>query len=226
MNEFQDQVVVVTGAAGALGRATANYFDEAGARLALLDVVAIDGPHFSRVCDLTDAAACRAVVAEIEAAVGPIAVLANIAGGFAMGEAVHETRDATWQFLMGLNAHSVLNMSRAAVPGMLERRRGKIVNIGAGAGQRGTGRMGAYSASKSVVIRLTEAMADELKDKGINVNCVLPSVIDTARNRQDMPTADFGRWVTPDAMAKVIGFLASEAAQPIHGVALPVSGLS
>jgi len=226
VSAFQDQVVVVTGAAGALGRATADHFAQAGAKLALLDVVKIDGPAFSRVCDLTDAAACRAVVAEIEAEVGPIAVLANIAGGFAMGEAVHETTDQTWQFLMGLNAHSVLNMARAVVPGMIQRGRGKIVNIGAGAGQRGLGRMGAYSASKSVVIRLTEAMADELKDKGINVNCILPSIIDTERNRQDMPTADFSRWVQPEAMARVIGFLASEAAAPIHGAALPVSGLS
>lgn len=226
MSEFQDQVVVVTGAAGALGRATADYFAQAGARLALLDVVKIDGPAFSRTCDLTDAEACRSVVAEIEAGIGPIAVLANIAGGFAMGEAVHETSDRTWDFLMGLNAHSVLNMARAVVPGMLTRRRGKIVNIGAGAGQRGIGSMGAYSASKSVVIRLTEAMADELKDQGINVNCILPSVIDTERNRKDMPNADFSRWVTPEAMAGVIGFLASEAARPIHGVALPVSGLS
>jgi NAD(P)-dependent dehydrogenase (short-subunit alcohol dehydrogenase family) len=225
-SEFQDQVVVITGAAGALGRATAEYFSQSGAKLALLDVVKIEGPTFSRVCDLTDADACRAVVAEIEAALGPVAVLANIAGGFAMGEAVHETSDQTWDFLMGLNAHSVLNMARAVVPGMIERGRGKVVNIGAGAGQRGIGSMGAYSASKSVVIRLTEAMADELKDKGINVNCILPSVIDTERNRQDMPNADFSRWVKPEAMARVIGFLASEAATPIHGAALPVSGLS
>jgi NAD(P)-dependent dehydrogenase (short-subunit alcohol dehydrogenase family) len=226
MSEFTGQIVVVTGAAGALGRAVSRWFQEAGATVALLDVVKIEGAQWSRICDLTDAAACRAAAADIEAEVGPISVLANIAGGFAMGEAVHETSDDTWQFLMGLNAHSVLNMARAVVPGMVQRRRGRIVNIGAAAGQRGVGRMGAYSASKSVVIRLTEAMADELKGHGINVNCILPSVIDTERNRQDMPDADFSKWVTPDAMARVIGFLASEAASPIHGAALPVSGLS
>jgi NAD(P)-dependent dehydrogenase (short-subunit alcohol dehydrogenase family) len=225
MSEFHGQVVLITGAAGALGRATADYFAQAGATLALLDVVKIDGPAFSRVCDLTDAAACRAVVAEVEQTLGGVDVLANIAGGFAMGEAVHETSDDTWNFLMGLNAHSVLNMARAVVPGMIERGRGKIVSIGAGPGLRGVGQMGAYSASKSVVIRLTEAMADELKDKGINVNCILPSVIDTERNRQDMPDADFSKWVRPEALAKVIGFLASEEAGPVHGVALPVGGL-
>jgi NAD(P)-dependent dehydrogenase (short-subunit alcohol dehydrogenase family) len=116
-------------------------------------------------------------------------------------------------------------MARATVPVMLSAGRGKIVNIGAGAGLNAGARMGAYSASKSVVIRLTEAMAAELKSQGINVNCVLPSIIDTARNRSDMPNADYRTWVHPDALARVIGFLASDAATPIHGAALPVSGL-
>ena len=226
MSEFDGKVVVITGAAGALGSATAAHFAAAGARLALLDVAAIDGRHYSRVCDLTDPAACRDAVTAIEADVGRIEVLANIAGGFTMGEAVHETTEDTWNFMMDLNARTVLNMARAVVPGMLERGRGKIVNVGAGAGQHGVAQLGAYSASKSVVIRLTEAMSGELKERGINVNCILPSVIDTPANRRAMPDADFGKWVRPEAMAKVIEFLASEGAEPIHGAALPVVGLS
>jgi NAD(P)-dependent dehydrogenase (short-subunit alcohol dehydrogenase family) len=226
MSDFDGKVVLITGAAGALGKAATEHFAAAGASLALLDISDLEGPHYSRVCDLTDAAACRAAAADIEATVGPIDVLVNIAGGFAMGEAVHETSEKTWDFMMGLNAHSVLNMARAVVPGMLERGRGKIVSIGAGVGQHAAGQLGAYSASKSVVIRLTEAMADELKDKGINVNCILPSVIDTPANREGMPDADFSKWVRPEAMAAVIGFLASPAADPIHGAALPVTGLS
>ncbi len=226
MSEFEDKVVVVTGAAGALGSALVRYFAERGARIAQLDVIKLHNGHFSGTPDLTDAAACHAAVTAIGKELGPIHVLANIAGGFAMGEAVHETTAETWNFLMNLNAHTVLNMARAVVPVMLEQGGGRIINVGAGPGQHGVGRMGAYSASKSVVIRLTEAMADELKTKGINVNCVLPSIIDTERNRADMPDADFSRWVTPDAMAAVIGFLASDAATPIHGAALPVTGLS
>ncbi|MGA1372259.1 MAG: SDR family NAD(P)-dependent oxidoreductase [Pseudomonadales bacterium] len=218
-------VVLITGAAGALGKAVTAYFAGAGARLALLDVIAIDGPHFSRTCDLTDAAACAAVVGEIVSELGTVHILVNIAGGFAMGEAVHETSAGTWDFLMGLNAHSVLNMARATVPVMLAQQQGKIINIGAGAGQHGAARMGAYSASKSVVIRLTESMSAELKPQGINVNCVLPSIIDTPRNRADMPDADFSAWVHPDALARVIGFLASPDAAPIHRAPIPVSGL-
>lgn len=186
----------------------------------------IDNGHYSATCDLTDTTSTTSAVANVVAELGTIDVLANIAGGFKMGEAVHETTAETWDFLMGLNAESVLNMARAVVPQMLTQGGGKIVNIGAGAGLSGTPQMGAYSASKSVVIRLTEAMAGELRAQNINVNCILPSIIDTPRNRADMPDADFSSWVTPAAMAEVVGFLASDAAAPIHGAALPVTGLS
>ena len=109
---------------------------------------------------------------------------------------------------------------------MLATGQARFVNVGAGPGQQGVAPDGCLCGIKSVVIRLTEAMADELKEQGINVNCVLPSIIDTERNRSDMPDADFSRWVTPEAMARVIGFLASDDAAPIHGAAMPVSGLS
>ena len=225
MSEFEGKTVLVTGAAGALGRAVVDHFAGEGAKIAQLDVIKLHD-HFSATPDLTDADACINAVQAVSQELGSIDILANIAGGFAMGEAVHETSAETWDFLMGLNAHSVLNMARAVVPVMLGQGGGRIINIGAGAGQQGMAQMGAYSASKSVVIRLTEAMADELKHQGINVNCILPSIIDTERNRADMPDADFSAWVTPAAMAKVVAFLASEAATPIHGAALPVSGLS
>jgi NAD(P)-dependent dehydrogenase (short-subunit alcohol dehydrogenase family) len=107
---------------------------------------------------------------------------------------------------------------------MIAAGRGKIVNIGAVAALAGKANMGAYSASKSAVIRLTESMSAELRDKGINVNCVLPSIIDTPQNRADMPKADPLRWVGPDALAEVILFLASDAARAIHGAAIPVTG--
>ena len=92
-------------------------------------------------------------------------------------------------------------------------------------GRAGAG-MGAYSASKSAVARLTEAMAAELREQGINVNCVLPSIIDTPENRKDMPEADPSRWVAPSDLAEVIVFLCSNQARPIHGASIPVSGLS
>jgi len=220
------QVAVVTGAAGALGQAVVARFASLGATLAQLDVINAANDHYSDTCDLTDPAAVQAAVDRIVSELGSINIVANIAGGFAMGETVHETQERTWDFLMGLNAGSVLNMAKASVPVMLKQGAGKIVNVGAGPGQRGAALMGAYAASKSVVIRLTETMAEELKEQGINVNCVLPSIIDTPRNRSDMPDADFSRWVTPEAMARVVSFLACADSDPIHGAAIPVTGLS
>jgi NAD(P)-dependent dehydrogenase (short-subunit alcohol dehydrogenase family) len=224
--EFDGRVVAITGAAGALGRAVADEFAHRGATLALIDVVEISGPHYAVVGDLADAKAARDVAAKIVTKFGRIDALANVAGGFAMGETVHETTEKTWNFMFDLNVMTMLNMVRATVPTMLAQKSGKIVNVGARAGLRGAGRMGAYCASKAVVIRLTESLADELKGNGINVNCVLPSVIDTARNRADMPDADHSKWVNPADLARAIAFLASDDANAIHGVALPVEALS
>ena len=106
----------------------------------------------------------------------------------------------------------------------MQRGGGKIVNVGAFAAQKGVARMGAYVASKSSVIRLTESMAAELREKNINVNCVLPTIIDTPENRASMPDADPKRWVAPADLANVIVFLASDAARAIHGAAIPVTG--
>ncbi len=226
MDDFRGKVVVITGAAGALGNAVASEFASRGAKLALVDIIATPGPHLSLIGDLTDAKAAGTIVADVTRQLGNIDVLANVAGGFTMGEAVHETTDKTWTFMFDLNVITLLNMVRATVPSMLAARSGKIVNIGARAGLKGVGRMGAYCASKSVVIRLTESLADELKGSGINVNCILPSIIDTTRNREDMPDADHSRWVAPADLARAIAFLASDAAHAIHGVALPVEALS
>ncbi len=226
---------MITGAAGSLGRAVAAAFAETGARLVLLDIAAkgLDASYGAEsdtklplVVDLANQAAIAAAVAKAKAKFGGIDVVCNIAGGFNMGPAVHETTDEFWNHLMDLNAGSVLNVARAVVPGMIAAKSGKIVNVAAMNGTVGKGNMSAYSASKSVVIRLTESLSAELRDKGINVNCVLPSIIDTAPNRADMPNADFSKWVTPAALADVMVFLASDKARAIHGASVPVVGLS
>ena len=227
MDDFRGKVVVITGAAGALGKAVAEEFAGRGAKLALVDIIATPGSHLSLIGDLTDASSGaddRRRRRHGSSATSMCSL--NVAGGFTMGEAVHETTDKTWKFMFDLNVITMLNMVRATVPSMLAARSGRIVNIGARAGLKGAGRMGAYCASKSVVIRLTESLADELKGSGVNVNCVLPSIIDTARNRQDMPDADYSKWVAPADLARAIAFLASDAAHAIHGVALPVEALS
>ena len=220
-HELNGKVVVVTGSSGALGQAVADCFQQAGAVVRGLDLVECDVPYRTFKVDLTNASETLDALARI----GPVDVLANIAGGFTMGDTVAETGDETWDYMMNINARTMLNAVRAVVPGMKEKRSGKIINVSARSGLYGHPRMAAYSASKSVVIRLTESLSEELKEFHINVNCVLPSIIDTARNRVDMPGGEFNKWVTPEAMARVILFLASRDADPIHGAAVPVEGL-
>lgn len=232
---IDNRTVVITGAAGNLGRAVASRFAAEGANLVLLDRdAALLDAAFGRAGagqlqlagDLRDPAHAAQALQAALARFGRIDVLCNLAGGFRMGEAVHETGDDTWDFLYELNTHTLRNMVRVVVPHMIERGGGKVINVGANAAQRGVAKMGAYGAAKSSVIRLTEAMAAELREHHINVNCVLPSIIDTPQNRADMPDEDPSRWVAPADLANVIAFLASNAARAVHGAALPVTGLS
>jgi len=218
------RTVMITGAAGNLGRALAQAFK--GDALVLLDLQGSDLGDGFIATDLLDPKSVQAAVDQALARFKRIDVLCNIAGGFRMGAPVHETSDKDWNFLLDINARTLLNTSRAVVPAMLEAGGGKIVNIGAFAAREGAARMGAYIASKSAVIRLTESMAAELREKNINVNCVLPTIIDTPENRAAMPQADPRRWVAPQALADVILFLASDASRAVHGAALPVTGLS
>jgi NAD(P)-dependent dehydrogenase (short-subunit alcohol dehydrogenase family) len=232
--EFNGKTVLITGAAGNLGRAVGSAFGALGANLVLVDRRREDleahgsaGPHCLMAgADLLSQEAVRTTVDSALQRFGRIDVLCNIAGGFRMGEAVHECPDETFDFLFDINTRSLLHCVRAVVPQMLAKGGGKVVNIGAFGAQKGAAYMGAYSASKAAVIRLTESMAGELREKGINVNCVLPTIIDTPQNRSAMPDADPARWVSPHDLAQVIVFLASDAARAIHGAALPVTGLS
>ena len=235
-SEFHNKVVVITGAAGALGHAVAKYFISQGAKIAALDISddllasAYESVHSDKLIflavDLTSRKSCQAAAEMIFSRWGQVNVLANIAGGFTMGEAVHETSDQTWDFLFNLNAKSIVHTSTVFVPAMQKQGGGKIINIAAGAAHQGTALMGTYIASKSAVLRLTESMAQELRESKINVNSILPSMIDTPRNRVDMPDADFSKWVPVEKIAQVVGFLASEAASEIHGAGIPVIGLS
>ena len=221
------KVVVVTGASGALGRVVAEVALARGARVAGVDYGAsqiTSTPNRIELggVDLSDAAQAKKAIDAVAAHFGKIDALVNIAGGFAF-ETVAEGDPKTWQRMYALNVLTALNASRSAIPHLSASPAGRIVNVGAmGALQAGAG-MGAYAASKAGVHRLTEALAAEWKGK-ITVNAVLPSTIDTAANRASMPKADFAKWVTPQELAEVILFLASDAASAVTGALLPVSG--
>lgn len=229
------KLVVVTGAAGALGRAVALAFLEQGRPVLLVDFneralqaayEQVPGEKYFAVADLTDDAACSAVLGQAFEAHGTADVLCNIAGGFDMGPMVHDADSSIWQRMIDMNVTTTLNSCRAFVPGMLAAGRGKVINIAAASAISGKGHMGAYCASKSVVARLTESMSGELREAGINVNAVAPSIIDTPANRNAMPDADPDKWVSTRQLADVIEYLASDRASAIHGAVIPVVGLS
>jgi len=145
-------------------------------------------------------------------------------GAWRGGKLVHETDLADWDFLFNVNLRTTLLCCRAVIPQMLKQGRGKIITVASRDGLAGSAGYAAYSASKSAVLRLTEALADELKASNINVNCIMPSTIDTPQNRASNPGADFSKWVEPSAIADVILFLASDASRAINGAAVPVFG--
>jgi NAD(P)-dependent dehydrogenase (short-subunit alcohol dehydrogenase family) len=227
------KVAVVTGAFGVLGSSVARKFASLGARVALIDVAPQPSVELTREfggrnlllggVDLSDFEATRKAMAATSMRFGGIDVLVNVAGGFRW-EKLEDGDVETWDQLYSMNLRTAVVSCKAALPAMLERPSGRIINIGAGAATRARAGMGAYTASKAGVQRLTEALSEEFKDRGITVNAILPGTIDTPRNRLDMPDADFSRWVAPDAIAEVIAFLASDAAAAVTGAAIPVSG--
>jgi 3-oxoacyl-[acyl-carrier protein] reductase len=224
---MQGKIVVITGAAGALGRVVADRALKDGASVATIDHGRndiLETPQHLQIggVDLSNAAQAGKAIADIAAKLGRIDVLINIAGAFKF-ETIADGDDASWETMYRLNLLTALNTSRAAIPHLAASKAGRIVNIGAiGALEAGSG-MGPYAASKAGVHKLTESLAAELKGK-VTVNAVLPSTIDTPANRRDMPDADFAKWVSPDELASVILFLASDAASAVTGALVPVRG--
>jgi NAD(P)-dependent dehydrogenase (short-subunit alcohol dehydrogenase family) len=223
-----DHVVAVTGGFGQLGTAVARTLSEHGARVALIDRAAIptNAPTAALLLpgvDLTSSDGAANAIDHVARQLGRLDALVNIAGGFRW-ETLEGGSIDTWDFLYQLNVRTAVVTSKAALPHLLARGAGRIVNIGAmGAIKAGAG-MGPYAASKAAVAKLTESLAEELKDRGVNVNAILPSIIDTPQNRADMPDADVTRWVTPRAIADVVAFLLSEAARAVTGALIPVAG--
>lgn len=238
MFDFSGSVALVTGAAGNLGRAVSRAFQAHAARTVLVDRDAtrlqqvfpdLQGSRdhlLAEGIDLMAAGALDGVVTQAVELFGRVDILVNTVGGFRAGTPVHETPLETWDMLLDLNLRTSLVAARAVVPTMLAQRHGKIVTIAARAAMNGAANMAAYSAAKAAVVRLTESLAAELRDAGINVNCVLPGTLDTPQNRQDRPDADTAKWVAPEAVADVVLFLASDAARAVHGAAVPAFGLS
>jgi NAD(P)-dependent dehydrogenase (short-subunit alcohol dehydrogenase family) len=226
--DLKGTVIAVTGASGALGAAVAQAVRGFGARVAQIDHgTGLAGTPAAELVfggtDLSDADAAVAVMGRIVAATGRLDGLINIAGGFRF-EKLEGGSLETWDAMYRVNLRTCVAACSAALPHLLRSGRARIINIGAMGAAKAAAGMGAYAASKAGVAKLTESLAEELKDRGVTVNALLPSTIDTARNRLDMPTAQFDRWVQPAALADVIAFLLSDAADAVTGALIPVTG--
>jgi NAD(P)-dependent dehydrogenase (short-subunit alcohol dehydrogenase family) len=236
---FEDKVVLVSGGTGGLGREVTLAFLKEGA---IVTVTYISPEEFSSLlaeaergglkppagvkADVTDSRAAEKFVAEIVARQGRLDALVNTVGGYAGGINLWEVDSREYERMMQLNLKAGFVLARAAVPQMIQQNHGWIVNVAAKAAfDHGAG-ASLYAASKAAAVAMVDSLAAEVKAYNINVNSVLPSIIDTPANRKAMPNADFSKWPKPAEIARVILFLCSEDSRVIHGAAIPVYGRS
>jgi len=236
MAAFDGKVVIVTGATGNLGQVVARKFAAQGAKLvlvardadslkALADELKVES--MSEAADLSDPASVDALVGRVEARFGQIDVLAHTVGGYAAGKPVHESDLDVLDKMISLNVKPIYVTAGRVAQSMVARGQGgKIVVVLAKAALKGQAKAAAYTASKAAAQRIVESMAFELRDLGINVNAVLPSIIDSPANRKDMPNADPAKWVTSDDVADLMLFLASDEAAKLNGASVEVYGRS
>jgi NAD(P)-dependent dehydrogenase (short-subunit alcohol dehydrogenase family) len=237
MATLDGKVAIVTGGAGALGAAVVTVFLDAGAvvvvpyrnagdldQLRQRSGIPADAKLSGAPLDLTDEQAVAQYYATVAVQHGGVDILINIAGGFGGGAPVHETPWSLWQQQLDLNLKTTVLSCKAAVPHMLARGSGAIVNVGTRTATQPGANLAAYAASKRAVLQLTEALAAELRDQYITANAILPSTIDTPANRRGSPDADHSRWVQPSEIARVILFLAGPDARIISGASIPVYG--
>lgn len=229
-----ERLVVISGAGGALGAAVARHLAGPATRLALLDLPHAQARLEALAADLGNALPLARDLSldagwdDVLAALGDAPTGAALcAGGWAGGTPVHAAPDdAAWRRMMTLNADTVHLALRKLLRPMVAARRGSVVVVGARPVERpwtGEG-AAAYAASKAAAVALAQATAQEVMAHGVRVNAVLPSILDTPPNRDAMTYADPSKWVTPDSLARVVGFLLSDAAADVSGAAVPVYG--
>jgi NAD(P)-dependent dehydrogenase (short-subunit alcohol dehydrogenase family) len=235
--DFKGRVALITGGTGALGREVSLAFLKSNSFAAITYHSDKEIPQLESKlgnlmknamliqADIGDEQQIKKIVSDVIKKYGHIDILANVVGGYLGGKKVTEMTEKEWDLMMNLNLKTAFLVSKHVVEQMVRQGSGKIIHVSARLGLEGIGGNSAYSASKSGLIKLVESLSDEVKGNNINVNCIMPSIIDTDANRKDMPSADFSKWVKPSEIARVMLFLASDDSRPIHGAAIPVYGL-
>lgn len=226
---MKGKVVLVTGANGGLGAHVTQAFLDAEATVvgASLKIQQSDfnSPAFTALpAEISTASGAKSMVDRVVARYGRIDVVAHTVGGFAGGQSIAETDDATFQGMFDLNLDSTFYLLRAALPVMRKTGNGRIIAIGSRAALEPGAGVGAYSASKAAMVSLIRTVALENKDVGITANVILPGTMDTPANRKAMPKADVSRWVQPANIASLITWLAGDAGKDVNGAVIPVYG--
>lgn len=232
--DFSGKVVLITGGTGALGRAVAQTFGTLNATTVVTYIIDEEREDVKAKiktivelvkADITKEDQAKKLVSHVINTYDRIDVLVNVVGGYLGGKTVAELDETEWDKMMSMNLKSAFLISKHVIPLMVSAKHGKMVHISSRTGLKSDGYDSAYSASKSGLIRLVESISEEVKEHNINVNCILPSTIDTEANRKAMPNSDFSKWVKTEDLAKVVLFLCSEEAKVINGAAIPAYGL-
>ncbi len=223
------RVALVTGADGGLGTHVTTAMLDAGFMVVGLapriQTSTFDHPHFTALpAKLDNLVAAKSAVDTTIAHFGKIDVLAHLVGGFAGGQTVSDTDDATFQRMFDMNLNSAFHILRAVIPHMRKAGSGRVIAIGSRAAENPGANVGAYGASKAALVSLIRTVAIENKDAAITANVVLPGTMDTPANRKAMPGADTAQWVQPATVASLIVWLAGEGGKDVTGAAIPVYG--
>jgi NAD(P)-dependent dehydrogenase (short-subunit alcohol dehydrogenase family) len=235
-SQFRGKVALIAGGTGGLGRAVSLAFLRESARVMVTyrrqeefaalvnDAANLRDALSGLELDVTDEAATQQRFDAVFAEMGGIDILVNAVGGYAGGTPLWSISPDVWERMIALNLRSGYALCRAVVPHMLKRGSGCVVNVASRAAFDHAAGAAAYAASKAAAVAMMDSLAGDLRAKGIRVNSVIPSIIDTEANRKAMPNADFAKWPKPEEIAKVILFLGSDDAKPIHGASIPVYG--
>jgi NAD(P)-dependent dehydrogenase (short-subunit alcohol dehydrogenase family) len=233
--DYTNKIVLVTGGTGALGRAITAAFIASDAKVVSSYVIDREIEQLKKESkavveliktDVTKEEEVEKLVLSVISKYGRIDVLVNVVGGYLGGKSVSELDEKEWDLMMTMNLKSAFLISKHVIPQMVSSKYGKIMHVSSRTGLKSSGYDSAYAASKSGLIRLVESLSEEVKDSNINVNCIMPSTIDTEANRRAMPTADHSKWVKLQDLANVILFLCSDEANVITGAAIPTYGVA
>lgn len=234
-HDFSNKIVLVTGGTGALGRSITKAFLESNATVISSYLndretgrTQIDNKSSIQLvkANVTNEKEIEKLVFGVLDKYGRIDILVNVVGAYLGGKTVVELEEKEWDLMMNVNLKSAFLISKHVTRQMISSKYGKIIHVSSRIGLHSEGYDSAYAASKSGLIRLVESLSKETKDLNINVNCIMPSIIDTEANRKAMPNADFNKWVKPEELANVVLFLSSEEAKTITGAAIPTFGVS